>query len=255
MAAWNVLFYNPDFWDFVHHKRHFCHLREVCREFRSTIPEREALLRIFKNKVAKKVDLFRLLPLSVNDVLRIKSPVDFVEAFKIAEKKSGGFANCMAIVRERGWMLWLKTGALREEIRNHIDERFRSEGLNPPLDDPAYVMAIQRFVQRVVVWRYTCTIEGLLPWEKYNPEARGNSRIVSALLHRPYEYDLLLKTLRQAVGYWYRGINKDVRSAVVAIRSIRSSISDQTDCIHLSVSRGVLMVGVIKFVRWTPQLI
>jgi hypothetical protein len=56
---------------------------------------------IFRNCVVKKVELFRFLPLTVYDVMKLRSSVNFVHAFKIAERKAGGFANCMAMVRER----------------------------------------------------------------------------------------------------------------------------------------------------------
>jgi hypothetical protein len=88
-----------------------------------------------------------------------------------------------------------------------------------------------------------------MPWERYNPESGSNSKTISALLFRSFEYETLLKTLRQAVGYWYRGINQDVRSVVCAIRAVRSHpvAAEKT---HVLLSNGVLMVGVLSFRHW-----
>ncbi len=251
-SAWNVLFFCPEFWGhFITAKSALSHLRETCREFRSTIPERDALLCIFKGRAARKVDLFRLLPLSVHDVLKIKSPVDFTMAFLIAEHKAGGFENCMAIVRDRGWRLWLSVGVKRAELRQKLEGGLEAEGV--VVTDSVYELAIQKSAQRAVVWRFACTFEGWMPWERYNPRAAGHSRTVSALMHKQYEYKMLLLTLRRAMGYWYKGIHKDVQLAVAAIRAVRKEERGEgRQRIHVSISDKALMVGVIVFRPWSP---
>ena len=79
-AAWSVLFNDPDFWLLLD-KEHLGMLSSVCRSFRSDIPHSVAILSLFSQKVVKKVSLFRILPLSVRDVLNIRSPVDFCEVW------------------------------------------------------------------------------------------------------------------------------------------------------------------------------
>ena len=95
MVCWDLLFMMPEFWDELD-KDVFCMLRLACKSFKAMIPERDVIMRIFKGKMVKKVDLFRILPLSVNDVIRIRSPVDFTEAFRISERKAGGLGGLRA---------------------------------------------------------------------------------------------------------------------------------------------------------------
>ena len=56
-------------------------LSSVCAPFRRDIPQRVAILSLFTQTVVKKASLFRLLPLSVRDVLSIRSPVNFCEVW------------------------------------------------------------------------------------------------------------------------------------------------------------------------------
>jgi hypothetical protein len=77
-AAWSVLFNDPDFWHRLD-KEHFCSLTSVCKTFRADIPQRVAILSLFENRMVKKVNLFRIMPLSVHDVMSIRSPVNFTE--------------------------------------------------------------------------------------------------------------------------------------------------------------------------------
>lgn len=247
-----MLFFSPDFWGhFAHSKHSLCHLRETCKEFHSTIPERDAVLCIFRGKTARKVDLFRLFPLTVHDVLKLRSPVDFTTAFRIAERKTGGFSNCMAIVRERGWRLWLSLGVKRAELRQRFERVLMAEGIPMPSLNPVFELAIQRSMQRLVVWRYRCCFEGWMPWERYNPNAAGHSRAVSSLMYKRHEYNLLLKTLRHAMGYWYKGIHKDVQSAVAAIRGVKRNAFCK-EHIHVTISNKALLVGQIVFHPWQP---
>ena len=72
----------------------------VTGSFHTDIPQRMAIQCMFRNLSAKKVAIFRLFPISVHDMLRIPSPVNFWETFLIAERKVRGFDNLMAIVRD-----------------------------------------------------------------------------------------------------------------------------------------------------------
>ncbi len=77
-ASWLILFNSPDFWAMLE-KEHLGMLSSVCRSFHAEIPQRVAILSLFSQKVVKKVNLFKILPLSVRDVLNIRSPVNFCE--------------------------------------------------------------------------------------------------------------------------------------------------------------------------------
>jgi len=75
-SSWLVLLNSPDFWGLLD-KEHLGMLSSVFRLFRAEIPHRTAILSLFSQKVVKKVSLFRILPLSVRDVLNLRSPVNF----------------------------------------------------------------------------------------------------------------------------------------------------------------------------------
>jgi hypothetical protein len=77
-AAWLILFNDPDFWRRLD-KECFCALTSACKLFHEDIPQRVAIMSLFQGKVVKKVSLFRILPLSVHDVMSIRSPVNFLE--------------------------------------------------------------------------------------------------------------------------------------------------------------------------------
>ena len=222
-SVWAFLFNNPDFWDRLE-KDHFCMLLSTCNTFRMDIPQRMVIHRLFCNRFARKVAIFRLLPLSVNDMLRIPSPVNFWGAFVIAERKVRGFDNLMAIVRERGWRCWLERGEHRAVFRASVEVRLSREGITPPSSDPAYRSAItlQRRVRRLVVWRHKCM--------------HGDAMS---------EYNQFLVALRNAMGRWYKGINADVRNVVRVVGGVRdTSVASMT---HVMISNAVLMIGVISF--------
>ena len=240
----------PEFWDEMD-KESLCNIRGVCREFRTTIPDRFAIMHVFKGKVIKKADLFRILPLSVHDVLKISSPVDFTHAFQIAERKAGGFSNCMAMVRERGWRCWCDVGEHRARFRDRVESILHTNGVhNPPKDHPLYQAGIRKAKGEVVVWRYGCTYEPFMPLEHYNPYMADHSPETSIALFISFEYESILDILHQSVGNWYKGINRDVRSVVSAIQNIRNSKRMISEYVHVLLSNGVLMVGVVTFSRW-----
>lgn len=242
---WQLVFSIPQFWDAVGGKRSFCMLREVCKAFRAEIPEREALRRIFRGSVMRKAGLFRILPLTVHDVMRLRSPVDFLEAFSIAERKAGGFANCMAIVREKGWQCWCREGQRRATLRAQVDVEL----------DPAVLQrALQRSVCKARVWRYESTLEELMPWWIFNPfrEMDRGPRAwgFSGIMFTHYQRRQLFKIFRGACGGKYRGIFKDVRMAERALKEARAERKAQT--IHCSISNGILLVGVVAMRQWQP---
>jgi hypothetical protein len=79
-SSWSVLLNSPDFWALLE-KEHLGMLSSVCRSFRAEIPHRVAIFSLFHGKTVKKVNLFKILPLSVRDVLNMRSPVDFCEVW------------------------------------------------------------------------------------------------------------------------------------------------------------------------------
>lgn len=257
--AWGLLFYNPQFWSSTG-KTGFTLLRAACRGFRADIPEHLVIRAVFRGKVCKKVDLFRLFPLSVNDVVRMRSPMDFLAAFDIAIRKVGGFENCMAFVRDCGWRNWCEADSKRRALVERLDTLIRDAGFSGCVDgqNPAYRSAVsnKKRVSRVVVWRYTCTYEGLLPREQFDPwqQAGQEGVILSRRLHANQEFQALLHTLRDAVGFWYKGIHGDVRSVEASIRAVR----DQSVWIeggrnilqHQAISGGMLLLGLVTFQLW-----
>ena len=244
-AVWNLLLQNPDFWDTVS-KHELCILRLVCKEFRSSIPVREAVLHIFKNKTIKKVNLFRILPLSVNDVLRIRSPVSFIEALKIAERKCGGFDNCLAIMRERGQNLWDVECTRRTEARKEVDASLRANGVLTQLNDPIYEAAIKKGIVKVAVWRCKYVY---VHWGSGNHEVAYH--IAGHFAHT--EFEVLLSKLHIAMGRWYKGIHKDVRSTIEALRVARSQ--GVAERVHVQISNNTLVVGLVSFGPWTADYI
>ena len=254
--AWNLLFYNPFFWSAV--EKHGFVLREVCRSFRSDVPDRVAIAAIFKNKRCRKVVLFRLLPLSVNDVIGMKSPAMFLDAFRIAVRKTGGFADCMALLRYRGWQSWCSIGAKRRAVKDRIDGLIRDSGFNGRIDcdNPVYVSAIttRRKVDRAVVWRYECTYEGLLPWEQHNPWLSQDGVRRARTLHNVAELKALVRMLHDVVGFWYKGIHGDVFRIEACIRMVRESGRPLAGNAmqHQMISGGVIILGEIQFKVWIP---
>jgi hypothetical protein len=244
-AVWNLLLQNPDFWDEVS-KHVFCILRLVCKEFRSSIPVRVAVLHIFRNETIKKVNLFRILPLSVNDVLRIRSPVNFVEAIKIAERKCGGFDNCLAIMQERGLNLWNKECTRRNETKKELDALLRSNGVLTQLTDPIYEAAIKRGILKVAVWRCRYVY---VRWGSGDHDVAYHIAGHLACC----EFQTLLSKLHIALGHWYKGIYKDVRSTKEALRLARCE--GVADHVHVQISNNTLVVGLVSFGPWTADYV
>ena len=224
--AWTLLLNDPDFWSLLN-KDHLPLLSSTCRSFRSDIPQRVAIMALFKDRPIKKVTLFRLLPLSVNDVLGLRSPVDFLTAFSIAEKKSGGFDRCLAIVREKGLLCWAQDGEKRAKKRAHFEAQLARLGVTDlPTADPVYRAAMitqSRGMDSVAVWTFE-TADRELP-----------SRIT--------EYAAIMQMLRLAVGFWYKGVNRDARSALAAVRAARAAGRDR--CTVVLLSSYCLIVGLV----------
>ena len=239
---WNLLLQNPDFWDAVN-KHMFCDLRLVCREFRSIVPVREAILHIFKNKTIKMANLFRILPLSVNDMLKVRSPVNFIQAFKLAERKCGGFENCLAIMQQRGVDLWHMESIRRAEVRKEMDGLLHSNGMLSLKNNPVYESAIIRGVLQVAVWRCEYV---------YMPKDGRDSVCKIAGFFHNSEYEVLLSKLRIAMGHWYKGIHSDVRSIMAALLVARNE--GVTERVHVQISDRTLVVGVISFLRWKDYI-
>jgi hypothetical protein len=97
-TAWHLLFFNPIFWE--HTGRQGLALRRVCRHFRAEIPQQFAIEAAFSGVHIHMAAAFRLFPLAVRDVLRLRSPLLFADAFRMALIKTGSFEFCIAIMRE-----------------------------------------------------------------------------------------------------------------------------------------------------------
>lgn len=180
----------------------------------------------------------------------------------------------MALIRERGWRCWLENGERRAQFRMEVERVLREKGVKElPVSDPVYRAAAilqQRAVERVAVWSYCCTYEGLLPLDEYNPyvEHRIGSFTVtlnerldfSRAIHRSNEYEALLGILRQTMGRWYKGINSDVRSVMRAVKAVRIATAEggkgpgeRTAITHVLLTNRVLMVGTVSFSRWARR--
>ena len=254
--AWNLLFFNPFFWSCV--GKHGFSLREVCRSFRAEILDHVAIAAVFKAKRCRKVVLFRLLPLSVNDVVGMRSPAMFLDAFAIAIRKAGGFKNCMAILRDKGWISWREMDTKRRMARDRIDKLITDAGFVGRVEchDPVYISAIstRRRVDRVVAWMYDCTYEGLLPWEQYNPWDSDDGVRRAQVFHSSVELRTLVSLLHDVVGFWYKGIHGDAFKIEACIRAVRESGAQLPGGVlqHQLISGGVLILGEIKFHVWVP---
>ena len=263
---WTLLFYDSQFWEIVG-KRCFMMLRAVCREFRTDLPEQFAIRAVFKGSLCRKVDLFRMLPLSVNDVVRMRSPVSFVAAFDIAVRRWGGFESCMAFVREWGWINWNAADLKRRAAKEKVDTLIRDAGFDCVVDEENQmyqsVVTGRKRVDRVVVWRYTCTFEGLLPRAQFNPYEWANGVSISRRLFANLEFNTLLRLLKDAVGFWYKGVHGDARAAEKFIRQVRhegqaklalqmknEDIDGFYTLQHQLISGRVLLLGVITVGVW-----
>jgi hypothetical protein len=255
-TAWGLLFYNPFFWKLL--DKHGFKLREVCRAFRNDIPEHEAINAIFESKQCRKVTLFSLLPLSVNDVIRMKSPMVFLDAFSIAVRKAGGFENCMAIMRDRGWRRVCEINRKRKLVEENLVSVIRRAGLDIPFDMVReihqYVSIARGHISRAVMWNYSCSYEGLMEWEQYNPYQSTGGVRRSRRMHTHEELIALRTIFCRVVGFWYKGIRCDVFKAEGFIRGVREGNSRSSDNVyrHHMISGGVLMIGIITFYTWTP---
>jgi hypothetical protein len=235
--AWSLLFYNPSFWDLLS-KYDYINLSESCSEFHRSIPLDVVIKRIFRRRLCRKADLFRLLPLSVRDVSGLKSPVDFAHAFDLAVCRSGGFSMCMAIVRERG----VGGGCQKRVWRSKINEQLM---LIPQQQGAMYdaVVSFRRNVTRAVVWRFETTFEGI---GRLDPFVYGMDVAVASCVVQ--ERRQILDLIHCATGFFYKGIHRDVDSAM---RAIKRGRDEGRACIyHHIVSAKVFIVGEIRFKVW-----
>jgi hypothetical protein len=238
--------------------KHGFAFREVCAAFRSEIPDHVAIAAVFAGKRSRKVTLFRLLPLSVNDVVGMRSPAMFLDAFAIAVRKAGGFDNCLALLRDRGWRSSCEAGQKRRVAAERVDGLIRESGFSGSIErhNPVYASAVltRRRVDRAVVWRYACSYEGLLPWEQCNPWESVDGMRRARLLHAGVEFRTLLGLLHDVVGFWYKGIHGDVFRVESCIRKVRESGEKVAGDIlqHQMISGGVLIIGEIRFHVWAP---
>ena len=240
--AWHVLFFNPFFWEQT--GKRGLNLRGVCKSFKDEIPERLAIEAAFKDALIRKVDVYRLFPLSVGNVVVLRSPLLFVDAFRLAVKKSGSFEFCIAFVREKGWTLRNSVGIKRDMHRAKLVADLAAGGISWPVTGSLFESAVasfinealprrQIFVAKAVVWRYDTVIRELSD------------------LEIPWEYDAILQRIHHATGFkWYKGINRDVRSVCDGIRLARKNHAegDPVGCMHHQhIATGKFIFGVVKF--------
>jgi hypothetical protein len=221
--AWQILFFNPFFWEQT--GKSGLDLRRVCRNFRAELPEELAIKAAFGGVLIKKADTFRLFPLAVRDVVGLQSPLLFVDAFRVALRKSGSFEFCIAVVREKGLLLRNSVGVRREMQRAKLSADLLAGGVDWAVTGALFESAVagRRQVDSAVVWRLDCLIQ-----EQHQEE------------------DAVLLCLRNAVGYWYKGINKHAQSVRDAIRHAR--LSRQLGCMHHQHIAGRRFVfGLVKF--------
>jgi len=153
-AAWSIVLCHDGFWAHLC-KDHLGLITSTCSSFRSDTSQRVAIFALFKHcRPVKKAALFRLLPLSVGDVAGLRSPVDFLTAFTIAERRAGGFDRCLAVVREKGWRCWLQSavrlGKRRRHVENEEDMRSFTICVRTSGDDPRVIL--RRFFERFLRW-------------------------------------------------------------------------------------------------------
>ena len=244
--AWHALFYNSFFWEMC--GKHGLQLRKVCKSFRDQIPERLAIESAFWGVKIRKVDIFRLFPLSVYDVVMMRSPLLFVDAFNLALKKSRGFEFCIAVMREKGIILWNSKGLKRERMRSKLNSDLVAGGIPRGGYGRLFeaVVAGSRCVESAAVWYFDVIIHDTNLHPYLDPLA-----VVGELqLINQGEYDAILLRLRTAVGVWYKGINKDVREIISKIQAVRISCvnGDRMYCIHHHhVAEKKFLYGVIRF--------
>jgi hypothetical protein len=245
--AWHVLFFNPVFWEKT--GKHGLKLRETCRDFREQIPERFAIESAFSNVLIRKAAIFRLFPLSVHDVVGMRSPLLFADAFRIAMIKTKGYEFCIAVMREKAILLWNTGGIKREALRSKLNGELRVGGVTLwNVSGQLFEAAVsgKRSVESAVVWNFDCFIEELPHWQTFRPSPGAPPRIMCQL----WEYDTVLFLLREAVGYWYKGINKDVLSVLSGIKKARLSILQGVPVCHMHhqhIAGKKFVFGIVRF--------
>ena len=248
--AWHILFYNPDFWEQT--GKHGLGLRKVCKGFHRNIPEKFAIESAFVGVLIKKAVIFRLFPLSVYDVVRMRSPLLFVDAFRLALQKTGGFEFCIAVMREKGVELWNSNGVKREMIRSKLNSELTAGGVSWVVTGPLFESAVsgRKNVESAAVWRFDCFIEELPHWQTFRPPFPGAQQRTKYCL---WEYDTILFCLHDAVGFWYKGINRDVACIIQEIRRARlSHASGNPVCCmhHQHIAGKKFLFGVVRFWPW-----
>jgi hypothetical protein len=247
--AWHALFFNSFFWEQT--GKHGLMLRRVCKEFKDGIPEQYAIESAFKDVVIRKVDIFRLFPLSVHDVVRMRSPLLFRDTFKLALKKTGGFDFCIAVMREKGLASWNAVGVKRANLKSKLHAELRAGGVTWTVSGQLFdaVVSGKRIAESAVVWYYESFIDILPDWGAFRPSPSSPLRV----MHKQWEFDTILFSLRDAVGFWYKGIRRDVVEIIGQIdRARNSNALGHTICCmhHQHVAGKKFLFGVIRFRPW-----
>ena len=247
--AWHILFFNPYFWEKT--GKHGLKLRSVCKRFNDAIPEQYAIESAFSGVLIRKADIFRLFPLSVHDVVRMRSPLLFVDAFKIAVRKTNGFDFCIAVMREKACLLWNSVGIKRMHLRAKLDEELRAGGVSWAMNGSLYEAAIsgRRMVDRAVVWYFDCFTEQIPCWQTFRPSPGASPRTMYQL----WEQETILFLIRDAAGFWYKGINKDVVSVLQGIGQARRSYAEGRPICrmhHQHIAAKKFIFGIIRFHPW-----
>jgi hypothetical protein len=234
--AWHVLFFNPFFWEQT--GKTGLELRRVCKSFRDGIPERLAIEAAFGRALIRKVDVYRLFPLSINDVVRLRSPLLFVDALRLAVRKTDGFDFCLAVMRERGCALSNSVGARRNQHRAKLLADLLAGGVSLQTTSELFEAAVsgRRRVDAAVVWRCVVFIFAADPMRT-----------------RDLDYDFILHRVKDTVGFWYKGINRDVRGIYEEISRARVSHAlgnPISRMHHQHIAAKKFIFGVVEFRPW-----
>jgi len=251
--AWHVLFFNPFFWGQT--GKHGLKLRGVCTEFRDDIPEQNAIEWAFAHVLIRKADIFRLFPLSVHDVVQMRSPLLFVDAFRLAVKKTQGFDFCIAVMREKSVLLWNTAGHRREALRSKLNGELNAGGVSWVVTGSLFEASIsgRRGVDSACVWHFDCFIEELPHWQTFRPSPGAPPRTN----YGRWEYDTILFLLHEAVGFWYKGINRDVLGVLQEIRKARLSHAAGRlvgTMHHQHIAGRKFLFGIVRFRPWNGFL-
>jgi hypothetical protein len=154
--AWHALFFNSFFWEMT--GKHGLKLRRVCKSFKDQIPEKYAIETAFAGVLIRKVDIFRLFPLAVYDVVMMQSPLLFVDAFRLALRKTGGFDFCISVMREKGTALWNSKGAKREMLRAKLNTDLIAGGIACGGSGSLFEAVVygSKSVDSASVWYHNC---------------------------------------------------------------------------------------------------